>query len=371
MSEDIQKSLLEQTLSENNGILPDDVVVLERILQQEGIDITAAGFDTKISERYNRIDKEFDEKSKQERVRPEWVYKVRAFMLGVLDTFSIITAFIMQVLFPFVSLLLFYIVEIETAQLGIKTFFTDESKSNMLAMVIITGYFVIVWLTARESYKTETKPRLRFTLANIVSRFLYITGFTAFRFDIGIKPFKFNVHRKALMTSPLTNHESVLFIEFVSAVLIALMGTLGRLGDELLALADATKDVVNDGPKIASDLSSLYNDSSLLQWLEYATSFLIVVVLLVFTHFMIKHIYGIYIKVVGQDELDFFDYASHEEARQLEKQKAKIQFYQFNIQKIIEKQKSQAVSKVPIGLLDTQQKPLVPQDLNLNPIDAP
>lgn len=370
MSDDITKTLLEQTLHENDGVLPSDVAILESILQQEGIDITSRAFDSNINDRMSRIDKEHNEREKNQRVRPNWVYRVRALMLGVKDIFSLVSAFVIEVLFPFVALFLFYLVEIETANLGIRTFFQDPEKSHMLATVIVTGYFVVVWLVAKASYKSEVKPKLRFTFANIISRILYTMGLTAFNLSIKSRPFSIKINRKMLMSEPTSKYESILFFEIMSAILIALMGTLGRLSDELTNLAsqELPSVGVNGTPRVASELITLYNDSSLLQWLEYATSFFVVIVLLYFTHLFIKHIYGIYLNVVGRDELDFFDYASSEGARNVEKENARIQFYKYNIQKIIEKQQKSG-SKPKIGHSNTHQISSAQETLQVLPTD--
>jgi D-ribose pyranose/furanose isomerase RbsD len=337
-------------LIENHLELPDDIETLNEILSEE-IDITNPQFTRSLETRLKPVKDRIESQKATSRHRAEWVLKFRNFILGTQESFSVFVAFLLQVIFPFVGIALFVFTEVYATYMGISLIWQNEEFAALLvAVTIVTGYYVIEWLHARAYYQYhQTNKRYRFSLLRLLTNLWYTFGAGAIQWSDG----RINLKQPEEIKG-VTLLDSMKLVRWLAILSIIMGGLLARMGDEL---AQYNNIPAGEG------LTKILNESSIFEFAEYATVFILTFGILQMTHFVIKYIYQLYIKAVGSEEVDFFDSASAQE--ELERITRQYLKHRLNI---IRAEKLSHLPQVitPLTLEGNVPMPVLTSDIPLN-----
>lgn len=283
--------------------LPQDTEQLERLLENEGFDVTNPSFQKQIETRYRQIDD--NSRSNKLRQRPDSYIKLRNSVLSVKDYSSFVFNFIFVVVGTVLGVLLLFVSEVVSVKLGIDTFFSQEPLITwLLAVTLIVLYFAIEWQLASLLHKFGRPKRYKLTLSMLSSELKYF----------------FNINSKLLEKE--NNHDiiSINRTRFVLVLLIVVLGVLGRLDASISQLSGAWYDAI----------VNIFTNSTLKQFLEYIGGGVVSIALLSATHFVVQYIYSVYISAVGSDNVDFFE----ESSVIAEKEDAKAKLLRFKLNQI-------------------------------------
>lgn len=286
-----------------NGELPSDAEQLERLLVNEGFDVTSPAFQKQVETRNRQIDE--NSRNNKLRQRPESYIKLRNSVLSVKDYSSFVFNFIFVVVGTVLGILLLFVSEVVSVKLGIDTFFGQEPIiTSLLSVTLIVLYFAIEWQLASLLHKFGRPKRYKMTVGMIAKELKYF----------------FNIN--AALVEKDNNHDiiSINRTRFVLVILIVVLGILGRLDTSISQLSGAWYD----------SLVNIFVQSTLKQFLEYIGGGVVSIALLSATHFIVQYIYSVYVAAVGSDNVDFFE----ESSVIAEKQEALIKLLRFKLNQI-------------------------------------
>lgn len=287
--------------------LPDDPLVLERLMQEENFDPSHPAFQKQIDARERILDAKAEEKKKSQRPRPESYVKHRNAILGARDSASIGLSLLFQVVFTIAGIVLLFASEFYATFVGASRFFHDEHLAQgILAATLIMLYFALEWRQAALQYEQGKAQKFKTTLADIFRRLQYFFSTDA------------NIPRQAKEA----NHEVNVINSSrrVLIVLIVILGILGRLGPEIDLLKGNWYTAIAD----------IFTKSTLPDFLNYIGGGAISAALLVATHFIMGYVYQSYVLAVGESEVGFFDEASFGQ----EKEDLRRQLFQHKLRQI-------------------------------------
>lgn len=287
--------------------LPDDPLVLERLLQEENFDPSHPAFQKQIDARERILDAKAEEKKKSQRPRPESYMQRRNAILGARDSASIGLSLLFQVVFTIAGIVLLFASEFYATFVGASRFFHDEHLAQgILAATLIMLYFALEWRQAALQYEQGKAQKFKTTLADIFRRLQYFFSTDA------------NIPRQAKEA----NHEVNVINSSrrVLIVLIVILGILGRLGPEIDLLKGSWYTAIAD----------IFTKSTLPDFLNYIGGGAISAALLVATHFIMGYVYQSYVLAVGESEVGFFDEASFGR----EKEELRRQLFQHKLRQL-------------------------------------
>lgn len=287
--------------------LPDDPLVLERLMQEENFDPSQPAFQKQIDARERLLDAKAEEKKNSQRPRPESYIQRRNAILGARDQASIGLSMVFQVVFTIAGIAALFASEFYATFVGAERFFHSEPLAQgILAATLIMLYFALEWRQAALQYEQGKVQKFKATVADIVRRIQYF---------FSTDP---NIPRQVKEA----NHEVNVIngSRRVLIVLIVILGVLGRLGPEI--------DLLKGNWYTA--IVHIFTESTLPDFLSYIGGGAISAALLVATHFIMGYVYQSYVLAVGESEVGFFDEASVGR----EKEELRRQLFQHKLRQI-------------------------------------
>lgn len=259
--------------------LPNDPLVLQTMLEEEGVDLSGKSFQNQLNKRIQVIDDNENLARQGIKDRPEEYLERKRDFLGQRDQIAMRFGYAFVVLGSPIMLIVVFFAEAISSAIGLLTFFNstwyEVGTSVFLAFALIISLYIIEWRSATLDHRLDVidnkhplrnKIGLELKNARIVRRYIFVT--------------------------------------------IVLLGFLGRLDDKLEDL---------DGTWLNA-IGEILFQSSAQDFLAYILGMSIAAGLLLVSHYAIKIQFEDYVNAVGDEEIEsaanFFDPSSFQKQRE-------------------------------------------------------